>query len=75
MTDDPLTAWRRVEARYGLPEAVYRPTIVTLGGVGCAEIMVRQRLPDDLPTSRGKDKDTLGGGDGLVIRTDGTEML
>ena len=38
-----------VERRHGLPEAVDRPTIVTLGLVGSAEIEVRQGVQDDIP--------------------------
>src|SRR5262249_22229779 len=48
LTDDVLTAWRRVEARYGLRVAVYRPTIVTLDRDGHAEVVVRQPVRDDL---------------------------
>src|SRR5712691_5790513 len=72
---EALAAPRPVEGHHGLPEAVYRPTIVALGRVGCAEVVVRQRVQDDLPTSRGEHKGALGGGDGLVIRAHGAEML
>ena len=65
---EALAALRPVEGRHGLPEAVDRPTIVALGMVGDAEVVVRQRLQDDIPTGRGERQGALGGGDGLVIR-------
>ena len=72
---EALAAPPPFEGRRGLSEAVDRSTIVTLGRVGCAEVVVRQCVQDDLPTSRGEHKDTLGGGDGLVIRAHGAETL
>ena len=39
-----LVATYPVEKRHGLPKAVDRPTIVTLGEVGFAEVPVRQRV-------------------------------
>ena len=42
--------------------------------VGAAEVMVRQRVQDDLPAGRGEREGTLGGGDGLVIRAHEAEM-
>ena len=39
-----LVATYPVEKRHGLPKAVDRPTIVTLGEVGLAEVPVRQRV-------------------------------
>ena len=72
---EALMAWRPVEGRHGLPEAVYRPMMVTLGRVGCAEVVICQCVQDNLPASRGEHKDTLGGGDGLVIHAHGAEML
>src|SRR5215471_474950 len=75
LTDDALTAWCRIEARYGLPEAVYRPTIVTLHRSGHAEIVVRQPVRDDLPASRGERESALGIGNSLVIRAHVTEIL
>jgi hypothetical protein len=75
LTDDALTAWCRVEARYGLPEAVYRPTTVTLHRDGHAEIVVRQPVRDDIPASRGESESALGIGNGLVIHAHVTEML
>ena len=75
LTDDALTAWRRVEARYGLPVAVDRPTIVTLGPDGLAEVEVRQPVQDDLPACRGERESTLGRGNGLVIRAHVTEIV
>jgi hypothetical protein len=75
LTDDALMAWCRVEARYGLPEAVYRPTTVTLHRDGHAEVVVRQPVRDDIPASRGERESALGIGNGLVIRAHVTEML
>ena len=65
---EALAAPRALEGRHGLPKAVECPTVVALGMVGCAEGLVRQRLQDGLPAGRGERQDTLGGGDGLVIR-------
>ena len=65
---EALAALRPVESCHTLPEAVDGSTIVALGLVGEAEALVRLRLPDNLPTGRGKCKGALGGGDGLVIR-------
>ena len=72
---EALVAPRPVEGRHGLPEAVDRPTIVALGLVGYAEVLVRQRLQDDIPAGRGEREGTLGGGDGLVIRAPEVEMV
>ena len=36
--------------------------------VGEAEVVVRQRVQDDIPAGRGERQGALGGGDGLVIR-------
>ena len=57
---EALMTPRPVEGRHGLPEAVDRPTIVALGLVGCAEVEVRQRVQDDLPTGRGEREGALG---------------
>ena len=64
-----------LEGRHGLPEAVDRPPIVTLGLVGEAEVVVRQRVQDDIPAGRGEREGALGGGDGLVIRAHEAEMV
>ena len=64
---EALMAPRPVERCYGLPEAVNRPTIVALGMVSCSEVLVRQRLQDNLPAGRGEREDALGGDDGLVM--------
>ena len=75
--DDPtkaLVAPCSVEGRYGLLEAVDRPTIVALELVGYAEILVYQRVQDDIPAGRGQRKGALGGGDGLVMRAYEVEM-
>ena len=74
LTDDALTAWRRVEAHESLPEAVDRPTIVTLDRGGYAEVVVRQPVRDDLSASRGEHESALGSANGLVIRAHDTEM-
>ena len=71
---EALVAPRPVEGRHGLPEAVDRPTIVALGLVGYAEVLVRQRLQDDIPAGRGEREGALAGGDGLVIRAHDAEM-
>ena len=71
---EALATVRPVEERHSLPEAVDRPTIVSLGMVGLAEGQVRQRVQDDLPASRGECEGTLGGGDGLVIHAYGVEV-
>ena len=71
---EALVAPRPVEGRHGLPEAVDRPTIVALGLVGEAEVVVRQRVQDDIPAGRGEREGALGGGDGLVIRAHDVEM-
>ena len=65
---EALAAPRPVEGRHGLPEAVDRPTIVALGLVGVAEVVVRQRVQDDIPAGRGEREGALAGGDGLVMR-------
>ena len=46
-----------LEGRHGWPQAVNRPTIVALDVVGVAEALVRQRLPDAIPASRGERED------------------
>ena len=71
---EALAALRSVEGRHGLPEAVDRPTIVALGLVGLAEVLVRQRVQDDIPAGRGEREGALAGGDGLVIRAHEAEM-
>ena len=66
---EALVAPRPVEGRHGLPQAVDRPTIVTLGMVGWAKILVRQRMQDDVSAGCGECKGALASGDGLVKRT------
>ena len=63
-----LTASHPVESRHGLPAAVDRPPIVALGLVSEAEVEVRERVQDTIPTGRSKREGALGGDDGLVIR-------
>ena len=67
---EALVALRPVEGRYGLPEAVDRPTMVALGIVGSAEVAVRQRVQDDIPAGRGERESTL-----LRQMREGTERL
>ena len=57
-----------VEGRHALHEGVDRPTIVALGLVGCAEVVVRQRAHNDLSAGRGEREGALASRDGLVIR-------
>src|SRR5262249_43907698 len=64
-----------VEEGRGLLEAVDRPTIVALGLVGEAEVLVRQRVEDDISARRGECAGTLAGGDGLAVRTPEVEMV
>jgi hypothetical protein len=66
---EALAVLRPAQGGHGLPETVDRPPIVALGSVGDAEALVRQRLQDQIPASRGEREGMLGGGDGLVIRT------
>ena len=69
-----LAASLPFEGRHALHVAVDRPTIVALGMVGKAEVLVRQRLQDDIPAGRGECDGAVGGGDGLVIRAHEAEM-
>ena len=39
-----------------------------------AEVVVRQRVQDDIPAGRGEREGALAGGDGLVIRAHDAEM-
>jgi hypothetical protein len=55
-----LVAPRPIEGRYGVSEGVDGATVLTLGLVGEAEALVRQRLQDNLPTGRGEREGTLG---------------
>ena len=71
---EALTAPRPVEGCHSLPKAVDCPTIVALGLVGKAEVLVRQRVQDDFPAGRGERQGALAGGDGLVIRACDVEM-
>src|SRR5207302_10034680 len=71
---ETLVAPRAVEARDGVPVGVDRPAIVALGLGGSAEVRVRQRVQDAIPTGRGKLQRALGRGDGVIIRTCGEEI-
>jgi hypothetical protein len=71
---DVIAAPCPIEECHSLPEAVDRPTIVALGQVGQAEMEVRLRLQDNLPTGCSERESTLGSGDGLVIRAHGAEI-
>src|SRR5437016_1734168 len=59
---EALIAPWTIEGRHGLPERVDRPTIVAQGLVGCAKIVVRQRLQDDISSGCGEGEGALGGG-------------
>ena len=72
---EALVAPRPLEGRHALPETVDGLTIVSLGLVGNAAVVVRPRVQDGIPAGRGKRQDTLGGGEGLVIRALMVEML
>jgi hypothetical protein len=47
---------------------------VTLSLVDMAEGLVRQRVQDGIPGSRGERKGSMGGGHGLVMRTPEVEL-
>ena len=64
-----------VEGRHGLREVVNRLTIVALGPVGHAKGVVRQRVQDDIPASRGEREGALAGGDSLVMRAHEVEIV
>ena len=70
-----LAVPRPGEERHGLPKAVDRLTIVALGLVGEAKGLVRQRVQNEIPASRGERQGTLSSGDGLVICTTGAELV
>ena len=63
-----------LERCQSLPEAVDRPTRVTLGLVGLTKVEVRQRVQDDVIASHGECEGALAGGDGLVISAHKAEM-
>src|SRR5262249_2097529 len=65
---ETLVAPRPLKGCHSLPEAVDRLTIVALGPVGYAEIVVCDGAPDEIPAGSGERQGALGGGDGLVIR-------
>jgi hypothetical protein len=71
---EALAVPRTFEGRDGLPKVVDRPRIVTLGLVGKAEVLVRQRVQDDLPAGRGERKGALASGNGLIMRAYEVEM-
>ena len=71
---EALVAPLPVQGLYSLPEIVDRLTIVALAEVGSAEVVVRQRVQDDIPAGRGERQGALGGGNGLVIRAHVVEM-
>jgi hypothetical protein len=65
---EALVALSPVEGRRGLSVAVDCSTIITLGPIGEAKIVVRQRVQDNLTVGHSEREGTLGGNDGLVIR-------
>ena len=71
---EALATPRSVEGRHSLPEAVDRSTIVALELIGKAEVVVRQRVQDDIPAGRGEREGASAGGNGLVMRTHDAEM-
>ena len=72
---ETLMAPRPLEECHGLLETVNRLTIVTLGQVGEAEVLVRQRMQDNIPAGRGEREGSLGGSDSLAICTHEAEMV
>jgi hypothetical protein len=69
-----LVVLHPIEIRSGLPTAVDRPPIVTLGVVDLAKVLVRQRMHDAIAASCGERESALASGDGLVIRAHEAEM-
>ena len=61
---EALVAPRPIERRH---RNVNRPTIIALGLIGLAEVLVRPQV--NLPASRGEREDALGSSDCLVILT------
>ncbi len=43
-----------LKGRHGLLEAFERPTIVALGQIGLAKVLVRQPLQEDISRGRGE---------------------
>src|SRR5215831_17577351 len=72
---EALAVPRTRERGHGLLEAVSGLMIVALVPVGEADVLVRQRVQDAIPASRGERQGTLAGGDGLVIHTTVAEMV
>src|SRR5437870_1930387 len=70
---EALVASCPIERRHGLPQAVYRPTIVTLGLVGAAEGIVC--LQDNILASRGEREGALGSGNRLFMLTHLVEIV
>ena len=75
MPAEELVALCPLQGRYGLPERVDGLPIRALGLVGEAEVAIRQRVQDALPTRCGEREGTLGGGDGLIIRAHEAKLL
>src|SRR6266702_745360 len=69
-----LVAPRPLERCQSLPEAVDRPTRVTLGLVGLTEVEVRQRVQDGVIAGHGESEGALAGGDALIIGAHKAEM-
>jgi hypothetical protein len=72
---EALVAPCPLEGHHSLPEAVDRPSIITLGLIGVAEVLVRQRVQHNIPAIHGEHKGMLGGSEGLVIRSHEIEMV
>src|SRR5207302_1663541 len=71
---EALAPPRLVDGCHGLTEAVYGLTVVALGLVGKAEVLVRQRVQNDIAAGRGEREGALASGNGLVIRSHEVEI-
>jgi hypothetical protein len=72
---EALAAPRPVEERHGLPQTVDGLPILALGLLGCAEVEVRHRVQNTIPTARGEREGALSGGNGMLIRTHAVEIV
>ena len=59
---EALAALCSTEGRHSLPEKVDRPTIIAMGMIGEAEILIRQCVQGNLTAGRGEREGALGGG-------------
>ena len=72
---EALVAPRPLKGRHGLCVVGDGPPILALGMVDLAEAEVRQRVQDVIPAGCGERQGALGGGEGLVIRAHGGEII